>query len=109
MDATERHWNEHETARVQLNAVAALLEDPAHWVKGIVARDFHGQYVEPGEDTACAWCLYGALCRVMRKPADEASETTAFSILMDAIHERVIEADDYDGLPHGTWLPTLGG
>ncbi len=41
-----------------------LLSDPAHWARGVMARNAEGDEVWAGADTATCWCAMGALGRV---------------------------------------------
>lgn len=47
-----------------LTGVRELLADPAHWTKGVLARNADDFEVEPRDPRAACWCLAGAVTKV---------------------------------------------
>jgi hypothetical protein len=54
-----------------LKAVRSLLSDPHHWTTHTVARDADGRATSSTSETACRWCLMGAVGKVVGKKYGE--------------------------------------
>lgn len=52
------------TLRQLIVGVADLLDDPAHWTTGALAKDANGNSVGPTDPTATCWCAIGATYKV---------------------------------------------
>jgi hypothetical protein len=44
-----------------LTSARAILTEPTSWTQGVYARDENGESIEPYEDEATCFCLWGAL------------------------------------------------
>lgn len=68
--------------KAELIAARAVIADPAHWTRGVMARDSRGLSVLPNEPEAFCFCMLGALRKVVGKfnPSGEHK-----SFLRDAI------------------------
>jgi hypothetical protein len=55
---------EQITLRQLLVGVANLLDDPAHWTTGALAKDASGHSVSPTDPKATCWCAIGATYKV---------------------------------------------
>lgn len=52
------------TLRQLIVGVAELLDDPAHWTTGALAKDANGNSVAPTDPSATCWCAIGATYKV---------------------------------------------
>ena len=55
----------HTTAEALAAVRDEVLIDEDHWTQGHYAVDEHGFDTDPNDDQACAFCLHGAMLRVI--------------------------------------------
>jgi hypothetical protein len=93
-----------------LRAARALIADPKHWTKGVLAKPSkHAGYAcSPTDERAGAWCAIGALARVDGPYEVEALITLATAGFPDGdtissamrARDYIVEFNDDDGRRH---------
>lgn len=77
-----------------LKTARKLIDTPARWTKGVVARDQFGIKTDPSSEAAVCWCSIGALLRAIGSDGPEADRLIkeSASKLRKAAHCIVIGA-----------------
>ena len=95
------------TALEILKGVRELLTDPAHWTKGVTARNKRHQPVLALSKGATCWCWVGATERVAGKHA-ETNDWRAISALADTLGvSRAFDITTWQDAPERTHAEVL--
>ena len=71
-----------------LQGIRELIRDPAHWTRGVIARDAAGREVLMTSPQAVAFCLSGALHRFEATHPGTDVMGAVWQPLMEMIHHR---------------------
>lgn len=95
-----------------LVAMRRLLAEPEAWTQGSYARNAAGRRCGPLGETACAWCLSGAMVRSLGDGSDYFSRLAISSLLNRAAGVRdsnghYVLFNDHPETTHGMVLGVL--
>ena len=72
---------------MDLRAAMALIENPANWARGAMARTRDGHLTQPWRSDAAAFCAKGAVARVTREASRHVAPSRRFLDAVNALNQ----------------------